>query len=100
MKFTGIEIGMGTTRGLNSTRWTNVIIYLTKGGKFVAEVDNLTQWDGEHNFCDAKSFQTPQEMFDWLRGDNTRLGSASQDAITKAAIVNAEIDIAFAETVE
>lgn len=102
IRFTGEIIGEGTTRHHNSTRWTNVRIYATKGGKFVAEVQRRTQWQGERDTTNGNSFSTAAECIEWLAGETgtNGVGVASQEAIEAAAKVNDQFGAAWVENVE
>ena len=81
-----------TVSGGNSNRWTTVVIYKTKGGKYVARISSYTIWEGESDYHKAESFGTPTEVIDYLRNDEGHLGRVSQDAIKSAC----EEDPAFA----
>ena len=94
LRFKGEKIGKGSTwQASKCTRWTVVEIYKTSGGKYVAEVVHRTQWEGESDRREATSKATPAEVIEWLRGDEDRLGKASQEAVEQAA----KSDPAFAE---
>ena len=104
LRFTGAEIGSGSTRtssGDSSNRWTTVKVYRTKGGKYVASVGHYTCWKGEHDSIEAGSFTTPAELVEWLKSDNDgRLGRASQEACEEAAKNDEAFGRAFVEEVE
>lgn len=104
LRFTGVEIGSGDTRiegGNRANRWTEVTIYRTKGGKLIAHVGYRTCWQGEHDTDNAKSFETPAELVEWLKDDNDgRLGRASQEACEDAAKNDEAFGKAFVEEVE
>ena len=104
LRFTGFEIGSGSTRtssGDSSNRWTSVRIWRTKGGKYVVRAGNYTCWQGEQDHIRGASFATPAEVIDWLRSDNDgRLGRASQEACEEAANNDAEFAKAFVEEVD
>lgn len=85
LRFCGEEIGSGSTRGLNSTRWTVVTIYRTRGGRYITEIERKTCWQGERDWTDAGSYATAREALDSLRDDEGRLGLASQEAVDCAA---------------
>ena len=100
LRFIGEAIGNGSTRGHSSTRWTNVSIYRTKGGKWVANVVNRTQWEGEHDYAKAQPFESPKELIKFLCDNEERLGRASQEACENAAKANPEFAAAFVETLD
>lgn len=104
LRFAGVEIGSGDTKidgGSRANRWTEVTIYITKGGKYIAHVGYRTCWQGEHDTDNARSFTTPAELVEWLKEDNEgRLGRASQEACEEAAKNDSEFGKAFVEEVE
>jgi hypothetical protein len=96
IRFTGEQIGKGSTRsirGEGQNRWTEVSIYHTQGGRYVAHVGRITCWQGETDHHAAVSKATPQEVVAWLKGEDDKLGRASQEAVEMAA----KNDPAFAE---
>ena len=100
LRFTGAEIGSGEVE-VGTGRRVRVRIYKTKGGKYVASVDSITRWQGEHDTTSAKSFVTPEEVVEWLRSDNDgRLGLASQEACEEAAKNDEAFGKAFVEEVD
>ena len=100
LTFKGDEIGKGTTRDHNSTRWTNVTIYKTKGGKYVAYIERATQWQGECNHDEAVSRSEAIGIIQWLKQDGENLGRASQRAVENAAESDANFSAAWVERVE
>lgn len=104
IKFTGEEIGMGTTKNHSSTRWSIVVIYATKAGKFVVAIETITQWQGETDSFSASSFATAREVIDWLGRDtgegDGKLDRASQDAVERAAKNSEAFALAWCETVD
>lgn len=88
------------TDGNHANRWTRVRIYRTKAGKFVASVTRFTQWQGESDHYEAASFATPAEVIEYLKGDNDRLGSVSQEAVEDAAKVEPAFAAVWVEEVE
>ena len=104
LRFTGTKIGSGDTQiegGNRANRWTEVNIYVTRGGKYIAHVGYRTCWQGEHGSDNARSFATPTELIGWLRSDNEgRLGRASQEACEDAAKNDDAFGKAFVEEVE
>lgn len=89
-----------TSRDHNSTRWTNVRIYKTVGGKYIAEVESLTQWQGEQDYTKAESFDTPQQVIDYLKEGEERLGRVSQEAVSDACKADPAFAAAFIVDVE
>lgn len=103
IKFSGEVIGSGSTEiehGNRSNRWTEVEIYKTKGGKFVATVGHLTIWQGESDHYKAQSFEKASDAIEWLKGEGGTLGKASQSAVEKAVQNDPSFAEAWVETVE
>ena len=84
ISFTGEKIGAGSTRGHNTTRWTNVDIFRTQGGRYIVSVSRLTQWEGESDHRQASSLASPAEVIEHLKEGLDELGSASQEAVERA----------------
>ena len=63
--FTGEQIASADNRvgndGNRANRWTEVAIYRTKGGKFIAALTRLTCWQGESDRHAAASFSSAAE---------------------------------------
>jgi hypothetical protein len=100
IRFTGSMIGhaMITT---GAGRRTDVGIYRSKGGKWLAQVGHLTQWEKEHDSYSATSTDTATGLIEWLTADNDgHLGRASQEACENAAKNDPEFAKAFVEEVE
>ena len=101
IRFTGTKIGSGSTATHDSTRWTTVHIYRSKGGKWLAQVRHITQWEKEHDSYSATSAASAADLVEWLKSDNDgRLGRASQGACDDAAKNDEEFAKAFVEEVE
>lgn len=67
--FTGELIKTESTRRHNSSRWTDMSIYRTAGGKYVASMYHATCWQGEHDTCTAQVFATIEDMCRWFTGE-------------------------------
>lgn len=100
LRFKGVLLGVGSTRGQSSTRWTEVSIHRTSGGKFVACVARRTQWENEHDHVDAKASSTAAEVIGWLGGSEGTLGPASQKAVEQAAQSDPAFAAAWQERVD
>ena len=103
IKFTGEDIGSGSTRSVSGeghNRWTDVRIYRSKGGRFIAEVNRITRWQGESDHHSAVSKATAKEIVEWLAGEDGTLGRASQEAVEEAAKKEPAFAEAWAENVE
>ena len=81
--------------GNRANRWTQVTIWKTSTGKYVARVSRFTCWQGENDSHDAEAFQTPTEVIEYLKGDEGHLGRVSQEAIEDACKEDPEFAKAF-----
>lgn len=97
--FTGDLIG-STTRGRNDSRWTEVKIYRTQAGRFVAQISRLTCWQGENDHRAAASFATAAKLIEWLKEGSETLGAKSQEAVEDAAKTEPAFATAWVEEVE
>lgn len=103
IKFNGELIGSGSTEiehGNRANRWTEVEIYKTKGGKFIASVGRLTIWQGESDHYKAASFEKATDVIEWLKGEGGTLGKASQTAVEKAVQADPSFADAWIEVVD
>lgn len=100
IKFMGEEIASGSTRGNNSTRWTTIRLYRSKGGKWLYSIERRTCWQGEKDHVEAGSVATPQELIEVLKNEEGLLGEASQEACEEAAQKCPEFAAVFVEIVE
>ena len=103
--FTGEKIGHGTTRtvsGSGQNRWTDVDIYRTQGGKYIASIARMTIWEGESNRRTATSKPTAAEIIQWLKDDteSETLGDASQEAVEDAVKVDEGFQSTWIEVIE
>jgi hypothetical protein len=102
--FTGEKIGTGETddgnRGNRGNRGTEVTIYRTKGGRFIAKVRRWSNWQGESERTEAESCATAAEVIDFLKGEEGTLGKASQEAVEEAAKTESAFAQAWVETVD
>lgn len=86
--------------GNRANRWTEVAIYKTKGGNYVARVSRFTCWQGETDHHTATAEETPAALVTWLMKDDGTLGSVSQEAVEKAAKADPGFAAAWVEEVE
>lgn len=88
IRFIGQCIGYAESNlSSDDTRGTIISIYETKGGKYVAEVNRWTRWQGESGSSKAQSFASFVDLIDWLREDSHNgqtLGRISQEAVEDA----------------
>ena len=101
--FIGEIIGEGTTRtcrGETQNRWTEVEIYRTKGGRYIARVKHISCWQGEFNASEAKSLATPAEVIAYLQDEGERLGAAAEEAVIAATKADPGFAAVWVETVE
>lgn len=69
LRFRGIKLEECDTRTHDSTRWVEVRIYRTQGGRYILRVCHRTQWQGESDTLRAWSLSDPTEIRDYLRDD-------------------------------
>jgi len=53
----------------SSTRWVEVTVYRTAGGRYILRVAHRTQWQGESDTLRAWSLSRPSDIRDHLRED-------------------------------
>ena len=90
IKFTGDFIGYAATSDDSARsdysgslgRWTELILYRTSGGKYVASIVNHSNWDGERDSHDAVVCETQEEVIEFF-GDGQ---------LSKELYADAEID--------
>lgn len=101
IRFTGREIGSGSTRTNDSTRWTSVSIYRSQGGRWLASVASFSCWEDEQDHHRAAAFETALGLVDWLTADNDgRLGRASQQACEEASKADPDFREAYVEVID
>lgn len=62
----------------DATRWTEVALYLTEGGRLVCARSHYTCWQGEREHHAAAVVDSPEAALTWLREDNRgQIGAAS-----------------------
>jgi hypothetical protein len=101
--FTGELIGFGSNQIINgreNSRWTEVHIWSTKGGKYVAQVKRLTCWQDECARLNAQSFCDPNALIEWLKEGSEDLGSVSQEAVEEACKKDEKFSAAWIEVVD
>lgn len=99
LAFTGKIIGSAISTG---ERWTEVRIYKTKGGNYVAEVGRYTQWDDDEHppTINATSCNSAYAVVEWLKEGKDVVGRVSQQAIEAAVQVDSGFIATWVETVE
>ena len=101
--FTGEMIGKASShshQGDKQNRWTEVEIYLTRGGNYVALLVRRTCWQGESDRLDAEVCLTPADVIAFLSEGEPELGTVSQEAVEKAAKNDEAFAKAWIEEVE
>lgn len=88
-------------QGDRQTRWTELKLFKTAGGKYVINRVRRTCWSGESDRSAADALTTAAEVMEWLREDNDgELGSVSQELLDKAVKVDPNFAAAYVEEVE
>jgi len=67
LRFRGRQIAYADTADRNSTRWTEVTVYRTKGGKCVLYIREVSQWQGEGTSRWGWTVSCPEEIPDLIR---------------------------------
>ena len=101
--FTGEKIGYGSNEiqnGNRANRWTEVAIWKTKGGRYIAHVERYTCWQGESGSSDGTSCGTVAEVIAALRNEDGLLGVVSQKAVEQASETDPAFANAWVEEVE
>lgn len=103
LTFTGELIGEGSNaidNGNHANRWTDVAIYKTQGGKYVAAIDRHTQWAGEKSRSSVQHFTSPKDVIKWLKEGEDHLGGVSQEAVEEACNSDPAFKEAWVEVIE
>ena len=69
LRFRGEVIDESSTHTHQSTRWVEVTVYRTAGGRYIIRVRHRTQWQGESDTLRAWSLSRPADIRDYLRDD-------------------------------
>lgn len=71
LRFWGAKIDQADTFNPldSSTRWVEVRVYRTRGGRYILRVVHRTQWQGEHSVLRAWSLATPADIRERLVDD-------------------------------
>src|SRR4051812_41685540 len=77
LRFKGTRIGFGTTKHHTSTEWTNVTIYKTAAGSYVADVEHVSLAQSETDVSEAFTCGSAGELIAALHGADGRLDRAS-----------------------
>jgi EXLDI family protein len=67
LRFRGRQLAYADTAGPNSTRWTEVTVYRTAGGKCVLYIREVSQWQGEGTSRWGWTVSRPTEIPDYIR---------------------------------
>lgn len=103
ISFTGELLGEGSTwRAEGSSRWTDVEIYRTAKGHYVASVEHRTQWADEKDHCDVFHADDAEGIIRHLCTEDggNAAGPASEKAILEAADADDGIKAAWTEKIE
>ena len=68
--FTGEEIASASNKWINGqdqSRWEDLTLYRTTGGKYVLQREYCTQWQGESGSDDAEIFDNVAELNEHFR---------------------------------
>lgn len=99
LRFEGVplaDVSSQTNQGPDQSRWTEIRIYRTKGGKYVVVVVGRTQWQGEHDRRAAYVCEGKKGVIDALFQDDPYaegegyLSHLAKEALDEAGIDHAE----------
>lgn len=65
--FSGEVAGEATTHHDDATRWHELALYRTAGGKLVVAVQFVTRWQGETDHHSAAVVEDAPSLADWLK---------------------------------
>jgi hypothetical protein len=104
ISFTGELLAKADNRvnrdGNRANRWTEIEIYRTKGGRFIASIRRITCWQGESDHATAGAFATASEVIEFIKQDDGELGAVGQEAVEKAVKSEPAFADAWVEEVE
>jgi EXLDI family protein len=69
LRFRGEIIDEASTHTHQTTRWVDVTVYRTQGGRYILRIRHRTQWQGESDTLRAWSLSRPADIRDYLRED-------------------------------
>jgi len=88
LRFTGEKVASVSGRansGPDSNRWSEIRIYLTAAGAYVAQRVQRTLWEGEEDTADAAVCETPRSVRGFLTYDDV-LSDLAKEALTEAGL--------------
>lgn len=99
LKFQGTRIGFGTTKHHDSTAWSEVTLYKTAGGRYIADVVYATQAQSEPDVSEALSCASADELIAALAGEDGKLDRAAFAACEDAVKTDTSFKEAWVETI-
>ncbi len=69
LRFRGEVVDEASTHTHQTTRWVEVTVYRTQGGRYILRIRHRTQWQGESDTLRAWSLSRPADIRDHLRED-------------------------------
>jgi plasmid replication initiation protein len=91
VRFEGTKLADVSSRSNSGGRWTEITIFRTKGGRWIAQIVGRTQWQGEHDRHAVKIVETEAELVEALRDEyEGHLGWLAKEALEAAGIDTAE----------
>lgn len=86
LEFTGTEIARANTDRKRASRFVEMIVYRTKGGKFVVHEIGHTRKPGERTFLSGDVYETQQELADALGTSRLASDLLAQLGVDKLSI--------------
>lgn len=105
LHFCGKVVGQGSSKfrfGSRQNRWSEVSIYVSERGRYICQVDSVSEWANEPNTTEAVVLGCPEGVVGFLVGrtEDGKLGQASQEAIERACLNDEAFAAYWPENVE
>lgn len=88
--FTGELLAKGSSRKNDSTRWTEIRLFKSKAGNYIASVVGRSLWEGEHNRYQVHLCGSSTESVIEALREEGHLGWLAKDVLAEAGIETAE----------
>jgi hypothetical protein len=103
IRFKGKELASASgawVGGREQSRWTDLALYKTTGGRYVLWICYHTQWQGEQNCYTAHVCQTAEDVYARLEDQEGELGRLDTQLLQEAAKLDPALDAVATEEVE
>ncbi len=102
LEFEGVELASVDNRshqGEKESRWTELALYRTRGGKYVLHRKDRTCWQGEEDSETAEVFDTVSDLVDEITEEGG-VGNLYKELIEEAAKEDDALDDVLVERIE